>query len=355
MGNTPSNENGIDRDAFIEEQKRIIREQNEQIQRLASIAENSMGNQQTSQQRQPKREEFHPSFVQDKPKDKKKINPYHVLGVGENYDESSLKKAYLSRAMETHPDRGGSKEEFQKVTVCYKALMIKLRERENNHEHNELRENSTDFMRNQSSDNFQNRDLSKNFDQNAFNRIYEENRMEDIHDQGYEKWMKENQATSDDIIHDTSLTKDNFNNRFSKQKQQHLRKTGNQIQKYTEPIEEISYKNKSSIMMLGRDKIDNFSGESGGLSYRDYKDAYTNPFLVNDDDFKNVKKPKDLKAAQSERENISYEMSEEDVELYALKKIREEKEEELRIKRLMESDKKSEQMYDRVHQRMLGY
>ena len=55
----------------------------------------------------------------------------------------------------------------------------------------ELRENSTDFMRNQSSDNFQNRDLSKNFDQNAFeNRIYEENRMEDIHDQGYEKWMK---------------------------------------------------------------------------------------------------------------------------------------------------------------------
>ena len=102
---------------------------------------------------------------------------------------------------------GGSKEEFQKVTVCYKALMIKLRERENNHEHNELRENSTDFMRNQSSDNFQNRDLSKNFDQNAFNRIYEENRMEDIHDQGYEKWMKENQATSDDIIHDTSLTR----------------------------------------------------------------------------------------------------------------------------------------------------
>ena len=42
--------------------------------------------------------------------------------------------------------------------------------------------------------------------------------------------------------------------------------------------------------------------------------------------------------------NIS-EMSEEDVELYALKKI-EEKEEELRVKRLMESDKKSEEMYD---------
>ena len=41
-------------------------------------------------------------------------------------------------------------------------------------------------------------------------------------------------------------------------------------------------------------------------------------------------------------------MSEEDVELYALKKIREEKEEELRVKRLMESDKKSEEMYDEL-------
>lgn len=346
MGNTPSNENGIDRDTFIEEQKKIIKEQNEQIQRLASIAaQNNATNTSTEKQDIPSK----PSK-----KGKAKINPYLVLGVGENYDESTLKKAYLSRAMETHPDRGGSKEEFQKVTVSYKALMIKLKQKENSHEHNELRESSSDFMREQSSDNYQNRDLSKHFDQNTFNRIYEENRMEDVEDQGYGQWMKENEATSEDIIHDTSLTKDNFNNKFAKQKQKHMRKTGSQIQKYSEPIEEISYKNKSSIMVLGKDKIEDFSGESGGLTYRDYKDAYTNPFLVNDDAFDKVKKPKNLKAAQQERENISYEMSEKDIELYTLKKIREEKEEELRVKRLQEYDRKSEQMYDRVHQRMLG-
>ena len=40
MGNTPSGEE-IDKDTFIEEQRKIIREQNEQIQRLASIAENN--------------------------------------------------------------------------------------------------------------------------------------------------------------------------------------------------------------------------------------------------------------------------------------------------------------------------
>ena len=259
MGNTPSNENGIDRDTFIEEQKKIIKEQNEQIQRLASIAsQNNSDNSNNSN--------YASMEQQNKPtkplKKKAKINPYLILGVGENYDESTLKKAYLSRALETHPDRGGSNEDFQKVTACYKALMIKLREKENSHEHNELRENSNDFIREQTSDNYQNKDLSKHFDQNSFNRIYEENRMEDIHDQGYENWIKENEATTEDIIHDTSLTKDNFNNKFAKQKQKYIRKTGNQMQKYSEPIEEISYKNKSSIMILGKDKVEDFSGES---------------------------------------------------------------------------------------------
>ena len=35
-------------------------------------------------------------------------------------------------------------------------------------------------------------------------------------------------------------------------------------------------------MVLGQGKVDDFSGESGGLSYRDYKDAYTNTYLVDE-------------------------------------------------------------------------
>ena len=46
MGNTPSGEDfdkgDFDKEAFIEEQKKIIREQNEQIQKLASIAQNNI-------------------------------------------------------------------------------------------------------------------------------------------------------------------------------------------------------------------------------------------------------------------------------------------------------------------------
>ena len=109
MGNTPSNEgSNFDRDGFIEEQKKIIMEQNEQIQKLAELAQEK--------------------------KVKNKINPYDELNIGMNYDENSLKKAYLKRAMETHPDRGGTEEDFQRVTLSYKALMIMLKNKTESHE-----------------------------------------------------------------------------------------------------------------------------------------------------------------------------------------------------------------------------
>lgn len=339
MGNTPSGED-FDKEAFIEEQKKIIREQNEQIQKLASIAQNNINSKENIEK-----------------KKKSKINPYHELGISQNYDESTLKKAYLERAMVTHPDRGGTKEAFQRVTVSYKALMIKLKNEINSHEHNELRDNSQDFIKTQDSDNYQNhqyKDLSKNFDKNIFNQIYEENRIEEVNDEGYGNWIKENEITTEDIIQNNSLTKDNFNSEFTKHKQKYLRKKGTQIQKYSEPIEEISFKNKSSIMLLGQGKVDDFSGETGGLSFRDYKDAYTNTFLVNDEIIDVNSRSKDLKGFQKERENISYEMNEQEIEMYALKKIREEKEEELRVKRLQEKDDHISNMYDKIHQRMLG-
>ena len=107
----------VNKEQWSQDQKKIIQEQNEQIQRLASIAsQNTTNNTYTEQTKLPEKKAK---------KSKTKINPYLELRIGENYDESTLKKAYLTRAMETHPDRGGSKEEFQKVTACYKALMIK--------------------------------------------------------------------------------------------------------------------------------------------------------------------------------------------------------------------------------------
>ena len=341
MGKTPSLE-GEGKDKYIEEQKKIIQEQQEQIQRLASIAEGGVNNE---------------SIKKDESTSQKpKINPYKELNIGQNYDESSLKKAYLKRAMETHPDRGGTKESFQRVTVSYKALMLKLKNEMESHEHNELRDNSSQFMESQQYENKRNinyPDLSKNFNSTSFNQIYEENRVEDSYDTGYGNWIEKNTG-SDEVISNPSLTKDNFNSEFSKMKKTHVKKKGKELSKYKKPMEDISYKNKSSIMTLGQGKVSDFSGESGGLSFRDYKDAYTNTFLVNEGGDDISSRPKDLKETEKQRANISYEMDEKGQKEYSLEKMREEQEEKLRIERLRNYEQKAFDMYDQVHQRMIG-
>lgn len=50
------------------------------------------------------------------------MNPYEVLGVRKNATPAQIKRAHRRRAMETHPDRGGSPEDFSAVTLAWKVL-----------------------------------------------------------------------------------------------------------------------------------------------------------------------------------------------------------------------------------------
>ncbi|KAL7710120.1 chaperone protein DNAj [Lotmaria passim] len=47
---------------------------------------------------------------------------YKILGVDKNADLKAIKKAYRKRALETHPDQGGNKEEFAEVAEAYEVL-----------------------------------------------------------------------------------------------------------------------------------------------------------------------------------------------------------------------------------------
>ena len=44
------------------------------------------------------------------------------LGLSAGYTEKDLKSAYRKRSLETHPDKGGSNEEFVKVAEAYEFL-----------------------------------------------------------------------------------------------------------------------------------------------------------------------------------------------------------------------------------------
>ena len=51
------------------------------------------------------------------------INPYEILGVTKNFTLDELKDKYKRVAKKVHPDRGGSQQLFNLVTLAYKKLV----------------------------------------------------------------------------------------------------------------------------------------------------------------------------------------------------------------------------------------
>jgi DnaJ-domain-containing protein 1 len=47
---------------------------------------------------------------------------YGILDLDPSADQSAVRNAYRERVKETHPDRGGSEEEFKRVTAAYERL-----------------------------------------------------------------------------------------------------------------------------------------------------------------------------------------------------------------------------------------
>ena len=50
-------------------------------------------------------------------------SPFEVLGVDPGADEEAIERAYQRRVKESHPDHGGSLEEFQAVRAAYEELV----------------------------------------------------------------------------------------------------------------------------------------------------------------------------------------------------------------------------------------
>lgn len=344
MGNSQSNDISEEYSKYIEEQKKIIETQQNQINRLERLNRNP-----NLEKKQTKVSNTQP--VKPMSNSEKLTFILKIFELDKNYDETSLKKSYLKLALIHHPDKGGDADKFLKITQAYKFLLKKLSQKDSNKTHHDLKNENMDYVKNQETDNKQNVNLTRDFNSTLFNKIYEENRLDSVYDNGYDSWIKKNEFKTDKI-EKKSIGKGNFNSVFQENKK---KKQTNSIIPYGEPQVDISYKGKDSLAILGQEKIDDFSGESSsGLQYRDYRDAFSNTHLIDENSVDISKRSKTLKQYNSERKNISYTLSDEDKKKQEYILSNEEKKEKERIKRLEKTDNMAFNTYDAIHQRMLG-
>ena len=165
----------------------------------------------------------------------------------------SMALGILKTAMKTHPDRGGSATAFQQVSIAYTLLTKKLKEQNNNHSHNELRDGAREYVAGQLNQPKVNVNMKDNFDVDVFNKIYEDNKIPEVYDEGYGSWMESNPAleSGQEKLFQSGFNKDLFNSTFEKYKQeQSQRNPQSQMVKYQEPEVRISASNQDSLMTL---------------------------------------------------------------------------------------------------------
>ena len=379
MGQTPSKDQQYADlySSYIQQQQNLIAQQQAQINGLYKMnlesqqqmpsnmffqsdinqQQQQQGYQQQGYQQQGYQQQQQQQPLPQLPSGKPKLDPYKILKVSKNYDEKVLKKAYLKAAMKAHPDRGGSPQAFQQVSIAFTVLQKKLKERENNHSHTELRDLSKDYYTQQLNQPKVNVNMTENFDVDVFNKIYDENKIPEVYDEGYGSWMNSNPALESEQskMFQNGFNKDMFNSTFENYKrEQSQRNPQNALVKYQEPEVKISMSNADSIMTLGQDKITDFSGNSDNLTYTDYKQAFTDgATLIDINSVDTSDRSQSIGGIKSQRSNISYTMNQKDQQLYAQRQLLEQQAERDRINRLNVYDQKQGQAYEKIHSMLL--
>lgn len=291
------------------------------------------------------------------------IDPLKVLNLPKHYTAEMLKENYKRLALKAHPDKGGSEYLFKLLTECYKYLASELKKRNNDKQFDELKngflKELQDIMTPQSSrktkvnSSCSSQEASQNtiqqmfykgsrFDQDKFNKFFLDNKLADERiEYGYQNWMKMHKVK--DVPKFTgSFNSNGFNQHFDKYAK--TESNHKQLIKYQEPEAMVTSK-RLGFTELGQEEIDDYSGENKSiknLNFMDYRIAHTtsrivDPRMASRQDFKSIQE------LEMSRENISYQMTEEEYALYLKKKRIEEKEEEKRqaMQRLLD---------ERVHQ-----
>jgi len=277
------------------------------------------------------------------------IDPYELYGFTKNgnIDLNELKSKYKKYALQTHPDKNnGDATNFNIITNAFKLLYEDYKLKINDKQFNELKNNSQDFLEVQGKTNKTNINFSQdNFNVSQFNDIYNDNRISNVNDDGYGEWSKSNKFDSDDIVRDNKINNGNFNSMFDQNIE-----VSNNVVKYKNP-KELFMNHENNCEELGKDKVDNYTGQTKSINYTDYKEAHTTSRLIDTNvSFKNHGSVEQLKM---ERTNIK-DLTTDEVAEIELEKSRIEEKEILRQQNVLKNDNTHFQNYNKIHSIMLS-
>ena len=224
--------------------------------------------------------------------DKKAISFFsqclQVLGLEEEValNEQVLKTAYKKASIKAHPDKGGSEEEFDRVTRSYAFLgEILRRVRGGRNEMVNVSEESPARLagaREQTSEAWKMSEPvklnPKNLNMETFNKVFDETKMPDPDGDGYGDWLKgqdehAGQTTKFNGKFNRSVFNDAFESEIRSRQAQAARNNSGAIQ--NRQPEALTMAPHLGIE-LGRDRPEDFTGANlNGLKFTDLKKAYT--------------------------------------------------------------------------------
>ena len=292
------------------------------------------------------------------------IDPYEVFNISKNFTWNELKETYRKLAISTHPDKpGGNKDIFNIITYCFEKLALEYKKRESDLSHMELKKQSSDFfdkivnnkMPHPSIVNMNGRegDNAELFSQ-KFNRNFEKCKVyDDEMEFGYGKNMEESSKVREDIKIDKVIKKNKIDNKSFNDIFNSKVPVNKQLVKYQEP-EPLLLAKSLQFTELGNKRPDDYSSSSvkktNSLSYSDYMKAHEGTRLIDTSIIKGMKEFKSVEEYEVYRDTkAKVELSAKEIKQQELKKLREEKEEQMRLERLNKYDRNIELSYEKAN------
>ena len=331
-----------------------------------------MGNNNSSSKRKYTYQQYYKAIVKKNKSfdfseiDFSSLNPLEVFEISKNYTWNELKDAYKEIALLTHPDKeGGNEIVFNFVTECFKLLALEYKNRNANKTFNELKkqfQEENNYNENNQSLNNQN-DNEEQFNE-KFNKTFNMCRVEDeINDFGYGDSMIESSNEREDysttnLFTNSKFNSDTFNKLFINNVP--APKINKEIIKYKEP-EPLVLAKTINYTELGGKKPDDYStspekNNNNNLVYTDYKIAYNNTRLVDEETINNsIKNFKNLEDYENYRlSKFNKKLSNKEIKYFEEKKLKEEKEEYERLERIKQFDIKIKLNNDKANRLLLS-